>query len=184
VHPTTAASAQPASTETDSMVQDLQNQLQRYRLKHLVKVYHSDFDAPALRSDMRTIANALGACIIDSPKLQSDLIALLKPVAEQRHTDRSTSLEGVTLEATLNLYHGGKTEIRVSEVAAEVNRIEKARGERLNHSAEIIGHQMKRVGLSTRRLGKAGKGLVLDLATSTRIHELAGVYGSVGLDQD
>jgi hypothetical protein len=185
VYPTAAASAaQTASPQTESVVQNLQNQLLRYRLKNLVKVYNSDFDAAALTSDTRTIANALGACIIDSPKLQSELISLLKPVAEQRQTDRSTGLEGVTLEATLNLCHGGKTEILVGEIATEVNRITKARGERLNYSAEMIGHRIKKVGLSTRRLGKMGKGLVMDLATIARIHELAAVYDSVGLDQD
>jgi hypothetical protein len=57
------------------------------------------------------------------------------------------------------------------------------RGERLNYSAETIGHRLKKVGLFTRRLGKAGKGLVMDLATTTRVHELAAVYGGVGLDQ-
>jgi len=184
VHPTSASAAQTASPQTESLVQDLQNQLLRYRLKNLVKVYNSDFDAPALTSDTRTIANALGACIIDSPKLQSELISLLKPVAEQRQTDRSTGLEGVTLEATLNLCHGGKTEILAGEIATEVNRIAKARGERLNYSAEMIGHRLKKIGLSTRRLGKLGNGLVMDLATLTRIHELAAVYGAIGLDQD
>ena len=184
VHPTAASAAQTASPQTESLVQDLQNQLLLYRLKNLVKVYNSDFDAPALTSDTRTIANALGACIIDSPKHQSELISLLKPVAEQRQIDRSTGLEGVTLEATLNLCHGGKTEILVGEIATEVNRITKARGERLNYSAEMIGHRIKKVGLSTRRLGKMGKGLVMDLATIARIHELAAVYDSVGLDQD
>lgn len=185
VHPTATTSATPtALPQTESIIQALQNQLLQYRLKNLVKVYNSDFDAPALTSDTRTIANALGACIIDSPKLQFELMSLLEAVAEQRQTDRSTGLEGVTLESTLYLCHGGKTEILVGEIATEVNRITKARGERLNFSAEMIGHQIKKVGLSTRRLGKMGKGLVMDLATIARIHELAAVYGCVGLDHD
>lgn len=59
-----------------------------------------------------------------------------------------------------------------------------ARAERLHYSAETFGHQLKKIGLSTRRLGKAGKGLAMDLATTARIHELASVYGDVGLEQD
>jgi hypothetical protein len=43
---------------------------------------------------------------------------------------------------------------------------------------------LKKVGLVTRRLGKAGKGLVMDLATMARVHDLATVYGGVGLEQD
>ena len=53
----------------------------------------------------------------------------------------------------------------VHEIATEVNCIAQVRGERLNHSAETIGHRLKKVGLSTRRLGKAGRGLAMDLAT-------------------
>jgi hypothetical protein len=132
--------------------------------------------------DVRPIANALGACIVDSPKLQDRLVSLLAPIADQRHTDRSTSLEGLTLEATLSLCHQGNAQILVGEIATEVNRISKARGERLNYSAETVGHRLKKVGLFTRRLGKAGKGLAVDQATVARIHDLAAAYGGVGLD--
>ncbi len=96
----------------------------------------------------------------------------------------STGIEAVTLEATLNLCHAGKPQILVAEIATEVNRIAKDSGERLDYSAETIGHKLKKIGLSTRRLGKAGKGLAMDQATMTRVHELAGVYGGAGLEQD
>jgi hypothetical protein len=132
----------------------------------------------------RYIANALGACIVDSPDLQSKLVALLGSVESQRQADRSTSLEAITLEATLNLVHTGKAQILVNEVANEVNRIALARGERLRYSAETIGHRLKKIGLVTRRLGKAGKGLVMDLATMARVHELAAAYDGAGLEQD
>jgi hypothetical protein len=178
------AGTQRSAPLSEAAVQDLQNQLQRYRLKNLVKVYNSDFDASTLTSDTRAIANALGACVVDSPDLQSKLVSLLGPVESQRQADRSTSLEAVTLEAMLNLAHAGKVQILVGEVANEVNRLMEARGERLRYGAENTGHCLKKVGLSTRRLGKAGRGLVMDLATMTRAHELAGVYGGAGLEQD
>jgi len=185
VHPTAAACAvEKASRMTEIEVQELQNQLLNYQLKNLVPVYNSEFDASELTSDTRAIANALGACIIDSPGLQSQLISLLAPVEDQRQADRSTGIEAVTLEAILNLCHEGKVQIFVGEIAFEVNRIVEARGERLHYSAETIGHGMKKISLVTRRLGKSGKGLVLDLATLKRAHELAAVYGGVGLEQD
>lgn len=185
LQPTAPAPAtQHSLRPTKAVVEDLQNQLLRYRTKNLVRVYNSVFDASLLTSDTRAIANALGACVIDSPGLQSQLISLLTPVESQRQADRSTSLEAVTLEATLNLAHAGKAQVLVGEVANEVNRIVEARGERLYYRAEIIGHRLKKIGLSTRRLGKAGRGLVMDLATMTRAHELAAVYGGVGLDQE
>ena len=180
----TAPAIEHPSRLTDAAVSDMQNQLQRYRLKNLVKVYTSDFDAPALTSETRAVASALGACIVDSPSLQSNLVSLLRPVENQRQADRSTSLEAMTLEATLILAHAGKAQILVGEVANEVNRIALARGERLHYSAETIGHRLKKIGLVTRRLGKAGKGLVIDLATMKQAHELAALYGGAGLEQD
>jgi hypothetical protein len=89
-----------------------------------------------------------------------------------------------TRAAILNLAHAGKAQILVNEVANEVNQIVQARGERLHYSAETIGHRLKKIGLVTRRLGKPGKGLVMDMATMARVHELAAVYGSAGLDLD
>ena len=185
VHPFSTAAATPFSSRTGvTTVQDLQNQLQRYRLKNLAKVYDSSFDASGLTSETRTVANALGACIIDSAELQSNLISLLEPVECQRESDRSTGIEAVTLEATLNLCHAGKQELLAGEIATEVNRIQKTRGERLTYSAERVGYFLKKVGLYTRRLGKAGRGLSMDLATIKRAHELAAAYGGVGLEPD
>jgi hypothetical protein len=50
------------------------------------------------------------------------------------------------------------------------------RGERLHFSAETIGRSIKKVGLLTRRLGKAAKGLVMDLATMACVHEFELVW--------
>ncbi len=183
LQPTASASLIQQSPLTEAAIQDLQNQLQGYRCKNLIRVKNSDFDASILTSDTRAIANALGACVIDSPGLQSQLISLLTPVENQLQADRSTCLQAVTLEATLNLCHQGKPQILVGEIATEVSQIVHARGERLVYSATKIGHPLKKVGLITRRLGKAGKGLVMDLATMKQVHELAAAYG-VGLEQD
>ena len=168
---------------TESSVTALLNQLVCYRSKNLVKAYESDFDAPgSLPADVRPIANALGACVADSPALQSELISLLAPYIEQRLADHSASLEGVTIESILSLAHQGKSRLLAREIAAEVNRISKARGERLEYKAENIGHALKKVGLVTKRLGKEGRGLVVDQTTLMRVHELAAGYGGVGLD--
>ena len=181
---TPACATQDESRLPEIKVSELQNQLLNYRLKNLVRVHNSKFDASQLTSDTRAVANALGACLVDSPGLQSNLVSLLTPIESQREADRSTGIEAVTLEATLILCHAGKQELLAGEIAAEVNLLQKARGERLTCSAENVGHSLKRVGLYTRRIGKAGRGLLMDLATVERVHELAAVYGGVGLDQD
>jgi hypothetical protein len=126
---TVNTAAAQVSRLTESTVVSFQNQLLRYGLNNLVKVENSNFDARALPMDMRPVANALGACIVDSPRLQDGLVSLLAPIADQRRTDRSTGLEALALEATLNLCHQGNSQILVGEIATEVNRIAKARGE-------------------------------------------------------
>ena len=185
LHPAICALAtQRSLRQTEATVQDLQNQLLRYRTRNLVGVYNSDFDAGTLSSDTRVIANALGACIIDSPELQSQLISLLKPLEDQQQADRSSSLQAVTLEAILNLAHAGKAKISVNDVANEVNTIAQARGGRVRYSAETIAQRLKILGLVTRRLSGAGTGLMMDLVTVTQIHERAAAYGLVGVEQE
>jgi len=105
---------------------------------------------------------------------------LLARCAEQRLADRSSGLEAVTVEAALALFHKGKSQLFVREIADEVNRILKARGETLEDGAEKIGHALKKVALFTRRLGKGGNGLVRDQATLILVHEIRMAYGGVG----
>jgi len=62
-----AASKVYTRNSSDSITQP--NRLLDSRLKNLVRVHNSDFDAPSLPSETRAIANALGACIIDAPNL-------------------------------------------------------------------------------------------------------------------
>jgi hypothetical protein len=94
---------------TDSITRSIQNRLVSYRLQSMVKVHNSDFDAVALSSDTRAIANALGACVVDAPDLQTELLSLLAPRAELLSGDRAESLEALAVEATLSLCHQGKT---------------------------------------------------------------------------
>lgn len=96
----------------------------------------------------------------------------------------ANTAEAIVLEATLNLCHEGKPKLFAGEIATEANRIGKARGERVIYSAENVGHLLKKLGLITRRLGKAGRGLVMDLATIAKAHKFAAMYGGVGLEPE
>jgi hypothetical protein len=169
---------------TEPAVRELQNQLLAYRQASLVQVHRSAFDAAGLGSETRMIANSLGACIVDAPDLQGKLVRLLTPLEVQRQTDRTSCLEAGTLEATLSLAHQGIAKVLVSEITAELNSILVARGERVSHGPETIGWRLKKLGLVTRRLGKSGNGLVLDLETLKQVHELATSFGGVGLDEE
>ena len=113
--------------------------------------------------------------MIDLPELQSQLISLLTSIESQRQTDSATSLEAMTLEATLNLAHSGKPHILVNDIANEVNRITRARRTAsLQRRDDRAQH--KRGHLLTRQLGKAAKGLGMDLATMACVHEFELVW--------
>lgn len=176
LQPTAACASQTASRLTSLEVQDLQNMLLQYRLKNLVNVYRSDFVASELASDNRAVANALGACTIDSPGLRSQLISLLAPVEDQRQADRANTIEAVVLEATLTLCRDGREFAYAHEIAAGANRLLEARGEKARLNPERVGHRLKGLGLPTRRLSQTGNGLRFDKATVAQIREFAAVY--------
>ena len=49
-------------------------------------------------------------------------------------------------------------------------------GESLKVSSETVGHVLKYLGLYSRRLGNAGRGLVFDKATQSQAHRLGEAY--------
>jgi hypothetical protein len=176
------AKPRPTRNLSHSTTQNFQNRLIDYRLKNLVRVYNSDFDAPGLPSDARAIANALGACIVDVPDLQAELVSLLAPRAQQQLGDRSNSLEALTVEAALRLCHQGKLQIFVREIANEVNRIQTSRSDTLQFTAEKVGHKLKKLGLYTRKLGAAGNGLLIDHTTRVHLHDVAASFVDAGFE--
>lgn len=183
IAPTNAALPAP-SQSLRTMLERVPVHLDQYREKNFDHVRGWTWFPSGLSSEMAPVASAFGRCIVDAPELRQKLMALLKTQDTQRLSDLSNTAEAVVVEATLNLCHGGKPQFLVGEIATEANRIAKARGERLIFGAETVGHLLKKVSRPTRRLGKAGKGLVMDLATMKRIHQLAAVYGCAGLEPD
>ena len=88
----------------------------------------------------------LGRCIVEGGELYRKIVDLLKTQHNEHLSDMSSTAQAVVLEATLNLcHHQGKEQMFVGEIAAEFNRIEQDRGERLNYSAEKFGHQPKKL---------------------------------------
>jgi hypothetical protein len=160
-------------------LQRLQNRLYHYKLSHSNDVARSDFDTPSLHPRLRPIANALGSCIVGDAHLQTDLITLLSPSGTQQLADRAQTLEATCIEAILLLSRHDKQRVFVNEVAQEVNRLRKSRGETSDVSAEKVGHALKRAGLFTLRLSKDGNGLLLDFATLKLIREMELAYFGV-----
>ncbi len=169
---------------SDEMAQHFQDQLFRYRAMNMQRVFKSDFNASGLPPEANAIANALGSCIVDAPDLRAKIASLLMPQARHQTAERLDDLGTVAVGAALRLCHQGKDKILVGEIAAEVNRILRSRGDRSQFSAEKVGHKLKKVGLLTRRLGGAGNGFLLDHSTQVLLHEVAAVFGCVGLSEE
>ena len=166
---------------SEKMTQNYQNQLYLYRAKNLLDVYGSDFNPPGLSPEVTSIASALGGCIVDAPDLKTEVVSLLTPHSHQQIAERLDDLGTLAVGAALSLCHQAKDQVLVGEIATEVNRIQKGRGERLQYSPERVGHQLRKAGLLTRRLGAAGNGLLLDHATQVLLHQVASAYGCAGL---
>lgn len=177
--PTPRVELQHALPMSDEMIQRMQNQLLLYRTTNLPMVVRSDFCASGLSAETNAIATALGKSIVDAPEIQGEIVSLLEPDSEQQMAERRDSLVMVAVGAALSLCHQGKIEILAGAVASEANRMQAARGERLQLSAERAGHLLKRAGLRARRLGSAGNGLQMDNATQVLLHQVAAAYGCV-----
>ncbi len=176
--------SQRAAPLSEELKQTLQNQLLAYRLRSIPAVIASEFNVVGLSPEANAIATALGRCIVGAPQLQAEIVSLLTPFSDHQLSERYDDLGMLVIGAALTLCHQGQNQVLVGEIAAEVNRIQKERGERLVCSPEKVGHKLRKVGLITRRLGAAGNGLLLDLTTRTLLHDVARPYGCAGSTDD
>jgi hypothetical protein len=166
-------------------IDTLRKHLVEYRARNVEKVRRLTFNPCGLSLEGHSMAKALGSCLVDAPQLQTELVAMLTPHDQQQIADRSNRIEALVAGAALTLCHQGKDQVFVKEIAVEVNRLLKALGETLQCSPEKVGHQLRKVGLPTRRLSQAGNGLFLDQSTRIRIHEVAAAYlGEDSIEKD
>jgi len=155
----------------------LQGKLLRYQQMNLAKVRDSDFDAPQFTSPTREIARLLGSCIIDDPSLQRCVLMILEPQDQDVRISRTDSIEAVVAEAALFLSHeGARRQARVGEIATIANGILKGRGENIALAPRAVGHHLRALGLFSRRLGRAGRGIRFTNDTRRKIHGLAHAY--------
>jgi len=164
--------AWPAKGDTTSF----QNRLFTYRLLNHNKVAAAKFRVSGLRPEISLLAEALAAAIVDDTDLQREIIDLLEGRNEQSRVDRATGVEGLVLRAVLFHCHQNDHKKFVREIAATANRFYAEDGESLRVSSETVGHVLKRLGLYSRRLGNAGRGLMFDNATQAQAHRLSQAY--------
>jgi hypothetical protein len=153
---------------------EFQPKLLMYRLRNHVQVVGSKFDVPDFSSPVREVARTLGTCVPDAPELQEKISSLLREAHEELESYRGTDLNSIVLETMLGFCHDKtRQSVRVGEITSAVNAILERNGELLELSPRKIGYTLKALGLITKRLDAAGRGILLLQATRERIHSVA-----------
>ena len=160
----------------DADLQILQNLLFSYRSFNRDRVESSNYHPSGLLPELCAVARQLGAAIVEDVGLQQRIPELLKEQDEQARVDRSIGLKGAVLRAVLRHCHQSEQQVFTHQIAITVKEIYREEGESLKVSSESVGHALKSLGLYSRRLGSAGRGLVLDKTLQSRAHALARAY--------
>jgi hypothetical protein len=167
------------SLPSDSEIQRFQGKLLFYRFVWHDVVAASKFQVSEtkFRPEVAAIAQVLGMSLASEPHLQYGIMELLQARDEQSRVDNATSLDGLVLRAVLTFCHQANLQkVFVREIAEATNEIYRQEGESLRISSETVGHVLKNIGLYSRRLGNAGRGLILDKSTQAQAHRLAYAY--------
>ena len=187
-HSLTAGMIQVALPPSQSLPSGLDEQVQgdiaghfqprllRYRLKNLAKVRTIDvafeFSLPT-----RQLASALAMCFPEDSNLAKEIIQLLRSQDEEGREQRFLNVNYAIVEILLGLVHNPEQdEIRVDQLAKDVNVLLRSRGEILEYSAEEIGWKLRSMNIP-RHTTSGGREVPLGRETSQLIHRLAQAYG-------
>lgn len=151
--------------------------VQQYRAAWLYELVPLEAPLTGLSPEAAEIVNALGQCLPHALELQKKLVALVGENDRQQSISMSGNAKTLVVEATLALSRGSAAMLYARQIADECNRILRDRGERLTVSSEKVGRTLHQLGLPTRRLSKAGNGLVLDRVMLQSIRQTATMYG-------
>ncbi len=156
---------------------EFQPKLLMFRLRNYRQVADSDFDVAHFAPPVRELARSLGACMGDEPELQAAIAGLLAAQNELVQSERAIDLNAIVVGAMLSFCHEAKKEsVHVGAITAQVNKMLEQHGEILEWQPRTVGHKLKALGLPTRRLNAAGRGILLLDAVRQRIHKLAWTY--------
>ena len=176
-----AAPSQTQSSALDERVQnevatDFQPRLLMYRLKNLGKVQESPVDVSTFASATRQLARTLAACFPEDSELARDAVQLLRPQDEEVRGQRSCNVNCAIVEILRGIIHNGtQREVRVDELAKDVNALLRSRGETVTYSAEEIGWKLRNLNIP-RHSSSAGRQVLLGRDTSQSVHRWARAY--------
>ena len=166
----------PVLTEAvqNAIADEFQPKLLTYRLAKHAQVMNSTFDAAPLISSVSELARSLGACVVDDPDRQADIIRVLKDRDEQVSEDYSWDPRVTVLEVLLLFCHKRQKEkVHALEIADIASSMLKERGESLGISERTVGNKLRYWGFTPVRLDSSGRGLWLTSKIRKQIHKLA-----------
>jgi hypothetical protein len=165
--------------EEEEVAEKFQARFLGYFLRNFSRVQVPSFDVSELALPAQIIAQTLGSAVVASAKLQARILPMLTVQDEEVRAARASSLDSVVLESILFFLHRGDwSKVRTQNLAEKVTEIYKGRGsDRTDVSAESVGWAVKRLGIPSGRINKAGNGVELTNAVGRLVHRLALSYG-------
>lgn len=171
-----------AKENEEKIAEEFQARFLGYFLRNAGKVSTPAFDVNKLSSPMLDLALTFGSAIIGDKKLQRTILPLLNVQDEEIRADRALSDDAVLLEALIYFNHEGDIKVRIGPAAEKACSIFKGRGSDKKMSPESAGWAIKRPGIPSGRLDRAGNGVELNEKTCRLIHKLALSHGVRAMD--
>jgi hypothetical protein len=165
--------------EEEEVAEKFQARFLGYFLRNFNRVQVPNFDVSDLALPVQGIAQAFGSAVVGGAKLQARILPMLVVKDEEVRAARACSLDAIVLESILFFIHRGDwSKVRTQNLAEKVTEIYKGRGsDRIDVSAETVGWAVKRLGVPSGRINKAGNGVELTNELCRLVHRLALSYG-------
>ena len=150
----------------EEIAEEFQARFLGYSLRNFSSVQIPDFDVSDLALPFQALACAFGAAVVGDDELQKQILPLLSVQDEEIRADRACTCDAVVLEAVLFFIHqGGWSKLRTDHIAEKVSEIYKGRGSDQQPSPESVGWAIRRLGIPSGRINKAGNGIELIAST-------------------
>jgi hypothetical protein len=169
----------PLDTKTqEDIAEKFQARFPGHFLRNASRAQSTNLDASTFTLPTQDLARTLGAAVIGDSELQKLVLSLLAVQDEEMRSDRARAGDAVVVEASLSFTHQPDwTKVRTDRIAEKVSAIYKGRGSDQRPSAESVGPALKRLGIPSGRINRAGNDIELNVSTCQLIHKLALSYG-------
>jgi hypothetical protein len=159
------------------LTQTFQTKLLTYRLRNILRVRDSQFDAVGLTPHSRMLARIFGAPLLGVPALESHLMQVLEEHEDEARDQAMTDFNSVVLEAAIQNVHTKPGDyVFVGEIAETANSILRGRGDVAQHHAREVGAILSSFGLKKKRKPR-GESILLDSTVAIHLHQLARQLG-------